>query len=363
MPPTHTTIADLTAHRLHNQGLLGASFDTPEDVVRGNVAVQAQDYPGAKWSLGQRVNGVSDVDLDRLLDGGRILRTHVMRPTWHFVLPEDLPWLLALTAPRVHAANRARYRELELDDTTLERGREVVEREIADVGPRTRPELGDALAASGIDPAGQRLAYLVMYAELEAAIVSGPLRGKQHTYARFDDRVPPGRERDRDEALTELVVRYMRSHGPATPHDVAWWSGLTVTDARRGLEMAGDRLARSEIDGVTWWHDADLPDARLDAPTVHLLQPWDEYVVGFRNHQPVWIPEIRAMQSPKGALWNASLIAVDGVVRGGWRRKMSARDVRISLILPHELDAAHSAALDSEASRYGAFLGRPVTID
>lgn len=356
------TIADVTTRRLHNQGLLATRFGTPEEIVRWNLAVQAQDYPGAKWTLGQRLEGIRDDDLDRLFDAGRILRTHVMRPTWHFVLPEDLRWLLALTAPRVHAANRTRYLELGLDEPTRERGREAIQRAIADAGPLTRNELREAIAAAGIDASEQRTAYLLMYSELEAAIVSGPRRGRQHTYALFDDRVPPGGERDREEAMAELVARYIASHGPATPHDIAWWSGLTISDARRGLAMVEDQLACAEIDGVAWWHAPGEVPERPAGPLVHLLQPWDEYVVGFRNHHPAWDPATRELQHPKGELWNAGLIAVDGLVIGGWRRKVTAREARITTILREPLGPAQRAALEAAAERYGRFLGRDVTI-
>jgi hypothetical protein len=357
-------IADAITRRLNAQGLLGTRFATPEEVVRWQLAVQAQDYPGAKWSLGQRLSGVDDAALDRLFDEGRILRTHVMRPTWHFVLPEDLRWLLALTAPRVHATNKGRYAELGLDERTRARGGEVIHRAIADAGPRTRQELGEALAAAGIDPAGQRLAHLVMHAELEAVVCSGPRRGKQHTYALFDERVPPGGERDREEeGVAELVQRYVASHGPATPHDIAWWSGLTVSDARRGLAMVESQLARTAIDGVEWWHTPEEPSRRSRGPLVHLLQPWDEYVLGFNARNPAWPPEIRAMQGPKGKLWNASLIAVDGLVAGGWRRKLLARESRIATILPRPLAADQRAALEREVERYGRFLGLPVVME
>lgn len=362
-PDTPMETLEIIARRLDTQGLLRTRFASPQEVVRWQLAVQAQDYAGAKWSLGQRLDGVTDAALDALFDAGAILRTHVMRPTWHFVLPEDLRWLLALTAPRVHAANRGRYRELGLDEATLERGREAIERAIADAGPLTRQGLAGPLAAAGIDPAGQRLAYLAMYAELEAAIVSGPRQGKQHTYALFDERVPPAPPRDRDAMLAELVARYVASHGPAPARDVAWWSGLTVRDVRRGLALAGDRLACVEIDGTEWWHAPGEAPAWPDEPLVHLLQPWDEYALNFRAHNPVWSPAALGMQHPKGALWNANLVVVDGRVAGGWRRLLTPREARITPILPEPLGAAHRSALAREVERYGDFLGLPVVLE
>ena len=355
-------ISDLTLRRLHTQGLLQPRFDSPEAVVGWNVAVQAQDYPGAKWTIGQRLDRATDAELDRRFDDGAFLRTHVLRPTWHFVLPADLRWLLELTGPRVQAGNAAAYRDLELDEATRKRGTEVIERAIADDGPRTRRELGEALAAAGIALDGQRLGLLAMYAELERVICSGPRRGKQHTYARFDDRVPPAPPRDRDEAIAELAFRYIASHGPVTPPDFAWWSGLTVTDARRGFEAVSDRLERMTVEDETWWIVPDGAPAPPSGPMVHLLQPWDEYVVGFRRHQPVWDLDVRALQHPKGELWNASLIALDGIVSAGWRRKLTTREVRIAPILMSPLSASHRAGLERAAADYGRFLDRKVVL-
>jgi hypothetical protein len=354
---------DIIARRLHNHGLLAPRFATPEEVVRWQLAVQAQDYAGAKWSLGQRLDGFSDAEIDRLFDEGRILRTHVLRPTWHFVAPDDLRWLLALTAPRVQAANRTRYLELGLDEATRARGIEAIHRAIVVAGPLPRKAVAEALAAAGIDPAGQRLAYLLMDAELEAVICSGPRHGKQHTYALFDERVPPGAAREREAMLAELAMRFVASHGPVTPHDLAWWSGLTVTDARRGLALAGDRLACAEIDGIARWHVPGESAGGWDSPLVHLFQPWDEYVLGFNARNPAWTPELRAMQGPKGALWNASLIAVDGRVAGGWRRQVTAREARIATILPSDLSKEEQAALARAAEAYGRFLEMPVVVE
>ncbi len=354
--------SEMIARRLDNQGLLHTRFDSPAEVVRWNLAVQAQDYAGAKWSLGQRLDGVTDTDLDALFDRGELLRTHAMRPTWHLVLPEDLRWLLALTSPRVQAANRTRYRDLGLDEATRERGRETIRGAIADAGPLSRNAIGAVLEDAGIDPAGQRLAFLLMDAELEAVVCSGPRQGKQHTYALFDDRVPPEPPRAREAMLAEMAERYVTSHGPVTPHDLSWWSGLTVRDARAGLALAGDRLARIEIDGAEWWHAPGHVSPTPEPPLVRLLQPWDEYALGFRAHNPVWDPDVLKLQTPKGVLWNANLIAVDGILSGGWRRQANARDVQIRTILPTPLDDRYRAALDETAAMYAAFLGRPVTI-
>jgi len=154
--------------------------------------VQAQEHAEALWSLGMRVREGTAAGVQAACDRGDIVRTHVMRPTWHFVAAADLRWLLRLTAGRVRAREAGRLRELGLDAGTLSRADETLARTVADGEPRTRAELARALAAAGIDPAGQRIAHIVMNAELGAVICSGPRRGSQHTYVGLDrsGRVP-----------------------------------------------------------------------------------------------------------------------------------------------------------------------------
>src|SRR5215831_20269008 len=181
-------MTDIASRRLQTQRLTGQPFDAAVDAVAWLGAVQSQDYAGAKWALGQRTRDVTDADLDRLVDAGAILRTHVMRPTWHFVLPDDMRWLLDLTAPRVKAILAHYDRQLEVDGDLLRRGHAVIETALRDGTYLTRGELAAALERAGIPADGQRLGRLIMHAELDGLIVSGPRRGKQLTYALLAER-------------------------------------------------------------------------------------------------------------------------------------------------------------------------------
>ncbi len=353
----------LRNHRMHAQRLVGNPFDSPQAMVRWHLAVQSQDYPGASWGIAQRCDGVRATDIDRLFNDGAILRTHVMRPTWHFVLPEDIRWLLALTGPRVHAGSRGRYRELELDDTTLPRSAEIIGAALAGGTFLTRNELAAVLRDGGIGTDGQRMAYMLMHAEVHGVICSGPRKGKQFTYALLDECVPPSPPLDRDEALARIARRYLESHGPATPHDLAWWSGLTVTDARRGIEMNRDVLEQVTIDETTWWFVPPLESPDVRSPLVHLLPNYDEYFIGFRNREVVFDPEVHRRFTTTREYWQAHLVALDGQIVGGWRRTLTSRQVTISPYLPSDLDADEIAALDTAAGGYGRFLGLEVVVD
>ncbi|MDQ2942215.1 MAG: winged helix DNA-binding domain-containing protein [Candidatus Dormibacteraeota bacterium] len=331
--------------------------------MRWLVAVQSQDYPGAKWALGQRTRNIKDADLDRLYDEGAILRTHVMRPTWHFVLPDDIRWLLSLTAPRVKAIQAHYDWALEIDQKLLRRTHTVLEKALRDNSYKTRSELADALERAGIPARGQRLGHLVAYAELDALIVSGPLRGKQFTYALLDERAPSTRRLARDEALAELTLRYFTGHGPAQVNDFAWWSGLTVADAKRGLALTGQALAHEVIGGKSHWSSPDAPRANLRTPIVHLLPNYDEFLIAYRDRAASLDParEFDTAPFPYGSIL-AHVVVLNGQVWGGWKRRAQGKEVAIELGPLDVLNTEETAALHKAADDIARFLGAPVRV-
>ena len=284
---------DITGARLRAQRLAAAGFARPEEVVRWMVAVQAQEYPDAKWALGLRMRRGNDASIERAFAAGHILRTHVMRPTWHFVAPADIRWLLALTGPRVSTAIASYNRKLELDAGVFRRSRRAIARALRGGAQLTRQELKAVLQRAGIHADGvQRLAHIVMQAELDAVICSGARRGKQFTYALLDGRVPPARALSRDEALAELTRRYFISHGPAQVQDFAWWSGLTVADVRAGLEMVAPDLARDSVAGRTYWFSPSVPAIRPRPPAAFLLPLYDEYLIAYKDRSAARSPTL-----------------------------------------------------------------------
>lgn len=340
-------------------------FSDPTKIVAWLGAMQAQDFAGAKWSLGLRLPPTTDRAIEQAYNEGRILRTHAMRPTWHFVAPTDIRWLQALTGSRVRQVSAGRYRQLELDDATLVRAAGIMVESLAQ-GPLTRAELGAALAAAGIAEAtGQRLAYMVMWAELEALICSGPQRGKQFTYMVLDDRVPPAPIQTAEESLAELLRRYFRSHGPATEYDFARWSGLTLADTRRGLASVGQELAQVVVNDQTYWLAPDswvaTPAAPGPTPMAYLVSIYDEYTIGYKDRRIIGSDELsRSLSGMGNALQN--VILVDGRLAGTWRRVLSGRRVTAELTPLISLTAADRQAIDRAAERLARFLERPVDV-
>lgn len=359
-------LTDIARARLANQQLSGTELSTPAEAVTWLVAVQSQDYTGAKLGLGLRLRSMGDAEIDRAFDEGAILRTHVLRPTWHFVAPDDIRWLLALTGPRVHQTNSGMYRQLELDDATLSRCGGLLTRELAGGRSLTRDELKAALERDGIpviggrDRSGQRLAYIVMWAELEGIICSGPRRGKQFTYMLLDERAPAARALARDEALAELAGRYFRSRGPATAHDLAKWSGLTVGDARRGLEAVKDGLNREVVDGREVWFPPAMPIKR-ESPAAHLLSIYDEYFSSYKSSRAIVRDEDAARLTAMGnALTH--IILIDGQIAGTWRRTFSRGAVGIELNPFRVLTKEERATVAGAVERCGVFFGLTVEV-
>ncbi|HET7698746.1 MAG TPA: winged helix DNA-binding domain-containing protein [Vicinamibacterales bacterium] len=350
----------LIAERLASQGLIRARFSRAAEVVEWHGAVQAQEYQPSKWALALRMRAAADADVQREIDEGRILRTHVMRPTWHYVAARDLVWMQRLTASRVQRGMQVYWRRMEIDGALLRRAAGVFERALRDGRHLTRADLGARLHRAGIALSGYRLAHAALYAELEAVICSGPRVGKQSTYALVAERAPRPRDLSGDEALAELARRFFRSHGPATARDFAWWSNLTMTDARRGADII--RARAREVDGRTYWTLGSRAGLRVPQPLVHLLPVYDEYVVAYRDRALVPHGPAKVMGKPGYATFQHTVV-IDGQVAGTWRAVRTARGVRISMTPMRRLTAKELKGIEAAASRHGDFLGVPVTVD
>ena len=321
----------IASQRLDRQRITRPGRGGPEKVVAWLGAVQAQEYAAARWGLALRMSGSpTDAEIERACDAGRILRTHLLRPTWHFVTPADIRWMLDLTAPRVHQAMSSYTRKLGLDSALMNRAATVFERALRPGQCLTRGELGSELGRAGLAAKGIVLALMTIYAELEGVICSGPRRGKQLTYALLADRAPLARTLPRDEALGELTRRYFASHGPATIRDFVWWSGLKVVDAKRGLEI--NKARQETIDGRTYW---TIPDARrkpVSGSSVHLLPIYDEYLVAYRDRDAVPHSSARVDAGPQGMVTFQHAVVIAGQIAGTWKTVRHAGDIVVDVV-------------------------------
>jgi len=349
--PDLATIDAVVALRFATQGLTGSPFATPAEAVGTLAAVQAQDFSGAKWSLGLRT-GWTDAAITQAFDKGVLLRTHVLRPTWHFVLPADIRWMLALTAPKVLAQSAGLHRQEGLDARVFLQAEAVFERALAAGSHLTRPELGARLAEAGIAADKLRLTLIVMHAELVGLICSGPVRGKQQTYALLDDRAPDGPRFERDEALAMLAARFFSGHGPASVRDFARWSGLTLTQARAGLGETAKGLQSIRHDGETLWFRDMGRSAQPNAPPAFLIPEYDEVVLTYPDLN---IPGLGG-GSPERPDFPSRPVVVGGQSLGTWRRTVVRHAVAVEVHPSAALGPAEAAAITAAVEAYGAFM-------
>ncbi|MGZ4904530.1 MAG: winged helix DNA-binding domain-containing protein [Halobacteriota archaeon] len=347
--------------RLYNSGLSLSSFDNVVDAISHLGAVQAQDFPAAKWGLGLRIRSSIDKEIESAFNDGTILRTHVMRPTWHFVLPEDIRWMLELTAPRVKSRLKNYNRKLGLDDALFARSNAVIINALEGHNYLTRQELKALLADAGIETDVQRLAHIITHAELDGLICSGPRRGRQFTSALLDERAERSDKLDREQSLAKLAFRYFASHGPAQLKDFSWWSGLAEKDARSALDMVKSGLNQTTVDKKTYWFPSYLEAAMPDPPAALLLSIYDEYTIAYRDRSDVsdarYIERMIAMGNVLTAV-----IVLNGRVAGAWKKATKKEAVEIRLNPFRELDKEEREAVEGEIERYGRFFGIPAVI-
>ncbi len=337
--------------RMVGLGVWASPPCAPGAAVGRLVAMQAQEHRYARWSVGQR-SSTRASDVDAAFDAGAILRTHVLRPTWHFAAQDDLRWLLALTGPILERRNARRDQELELDARTRRRATDLIADAVS-TGPLTRRELAEVLEQRGIETDGQRIAHLLFHAELHAAVCSGPMRGKVHTYAAFDTRVPPGVAHEGEAALAELARRWFATRGPATLRDFAWWSGLPMGDARAGLAAVQSELTSFERDDRTYWF-ADVAK-HVKGPRVDLVQCYDETIISYTESRDVLQTPDVAFPVPRSIDGFVHVLLCDGRLLGHWRVGGTGAGAAVETRVARALDDREQAALAAAVERYEQF--------
>ncbi|CDA86086.1 winged helix DNA-binding domain-containing protein [Bacteroides congonensis] len=320
--------------RLQNQQLLNPLFRKPKELVSWMGAMQAQNYPMVKWAVGMRLKSATIQTVEKALRDGEILRTHVMRPTWHLVAAEDIRWMLKLSAQRIKSANDsfAKGWDLEITDELYMKSYNLLEQILAGNKSLTKQEITGHFCRSGIlaEPDNNRMTRFMARAEQEGIICSGEDKGGKCTYALLEERVPPMPEITKDEALARLARSYFRSHAPAVLQDFIWWSGLPISDARQAIYLIASELTEEQWQGETWYIHADSRTRGRVSNCLHLLPSYDEYLLGYKDRTDVLPKE----HYPKAFTNNGlffPIILHNGQVIGNWDR--SARKKGIEL--PH----------------------------
>ncbi|WP_029136783.1 winged helix DNA-binding domain-containing protein [Nakamurella lactea] len=368
-PPVPAPVRRVLTRRLATQRLTSAGLTSAAEVVRLLCCVQSQEPLSASYSLGLRIGGRRPTTLETVraeIDAGAIIRTHILRPTWHFVAPEDLRWILAATSPKVEQGMAGRHRQLELDERTIGRALEGLTELLAGKNYRTRKQLGPEMTEHGID-VGERLGHILFLAEMRGLICSSPMIGGQHGYALIDEWVAPAPELDAQEATARLVYRFFAGHGPASVDDLVRWCALTKGQIRPALEAIGDGLERIEVDGDELWFDPNIPARPSRRPEALLLPVFDEATLTYPRINFPRLDGHPLAGRPTGSAASSDLasgaVLVDTENVGRYTRTVGPKSVTVRIQFAPTATAEHRERARIGAQAIGAFHGRPITIE
>ena len=346
-------MTDIAALRLTSLGIAGAA-SSPIDVVRGLLAMQAQDFAGALWSIGLRVPGSTAASVEAAHEAGDFVRSWPMRGTLHFVAAEDLGWMLTLTGQRMVRSAEGRRRQLGLEAADFVLAEKLARAELEGHRHATRAELFTAFEKGGLATTGQRGVHtLGQLAQTSVLVQAGKDR-----YALLEEWVRAPRLLDREEALAEFALRYALGHGPVTARDFAWWSSLTLTDARLGLAAAGSQLETLEHDGETYYMRPGLEPA---PKAVHLLPGFDELVLGYTDRTAQLPKEHWLTIVPGGNGVFLPTIVVDGQIVGTWKR-VKATAKKVTVAVTNFGKPAEASAVRKRLDRYAEFLSTEIEV-
>lgn len=351
----------IAAQRLINQQIAQTNFTKPKDIVHWLGAVQAQDYNMAKWAIGLRLPGSTSAIVEDALNAGTIMRTHILRPTWHFVAAGDIRWMLPLTAPHIKKAVASNYRNLELNDKVFAKTNKLIAMALQGGQQLTRQELTTIINKAGIVTNALRASHIMFQAEMDGLICNGAKRGKQFTYALLDERVPPSAKTFiRDEALAALACRHFNSHGPATIQDFAWWSGLPMIEAKLGLELVKSNFVFISIDEQTYWLSASTAMEKI-LPTIYLLPAFDEFMVSYKDRTASLFPAYNKEAITNNGIFRP-IIVVNGNIMGLWKPTFQKGTIRLELLPFDTSGKLNPKQVALAAKKYAAFQNTAIEI-
>lgn len=354
------TTDHLISWRLQAQHLTTPGQPSAAETLSLLGGVQAQDTKMAKWSIGLRMQAASEATIEQAIANHAIVRTWAMRGTLHFLVAGDVRWLMDLLAPGIIAGNQRRYRQLKLEEADFTASHKVLQKVLSGGKALTRAQIAEAWEAHGLSAKGQRAPYLLQRASFEGLICQGPQDGREPAYVFLDEWVRPAASLPRDEALARLAERYFGSHGPASLKDFAWWSGLSMGAARQGLQAARPSLVKVTLDGVELWVGDDLQPG-VPAALAHLLPPFDEYLLGYKDRSLVLDPAHAKKVNAGGGMPKPTIL-LGGVVAGTWKRTVGKQRIQVTLEPFGTLEEGEVNALQQAARRFADFYGQQLEV-
>ena len=341
------------------------------DAVRAVCGIQGQLTPAMLLAIRARVGGLKSADIEHAIaDEHSLVRTWVMRGTLHLLASEDIRWIVALLGPPFEAKDKRRRVQLGVDEETSSAGLKAIRAILGKEGPLTRHELLDGLIERGvnIDPKGQALIHLIAQAALQGIICLGPDRhdGKS-TYVLLDNWVekdsPKVEKQPREKALAELARRYLAGFGPSDVKDFAAWSGLPLTDAKKGWQRLEESTSLTEchVEGRRLWMlPTESSDVGRSKPSVRLLPAFDTYVLGYADRDYLVRPEHQREVYHGGQ--TVPVVLVDGLASGVWRYDRQGKQIKIAVRLFDDVDDDVRKLIAAEAEDIGRFWVSPVKL-
>lgn len=346
---------DIANTRLISQQIAETKFKTAKEIVSWMCAIQAQDFNMAKWAIGIRLNKTTEKSIDAAINSGEIIRTHLLRPTWHFVAADDIYWMLELTAPRIKTFMKSSNKQLELTEKILTKSNFIIEKALSDGRHLTRKELVVEIKKAKIAIDGNRPSHILLNAELEGIICSGRMKEKQTTYALLNERIKKPKALRKEEALCKLANKYFESHCPATFRDFVWWSGLSVTDAKHAMQLIKDNFISEKINSEEYWFPNSFSIPKKYKESVFLLPAFDEFLISYKDRSAAIILEHQKKTfSNNGIFW--PVIVVNGLAAGIWKREIKKDTIIIEPVFFDKKNKVSKIDLAKAADRIAVFL-------
>lgn len=340
--------------RLNNQLLMGSDLKTPQDVVSWMGAVQAQDFNMSKWALGVRLPLLNDKSVEDAVNKGQIIRTHILRPTWHLVAAQDIHWMLELSRPRLRPVSRSYNTAVGLTDLVSAKAHDIIRQTLESGKHLTRSQIGDVLNDKGIELNSHQLNQIMFGAELEGIVCNGAIAGNKQTYCLLEERILKTEIFDKETALERLARKYFTSHAPATLNDFFWWSGLTMSDARRAMEMIKPDFVVEKIDSLEYWINNSFAELQSSHESVFLLPAWDEFIVSYKNRQHIVSDEHYQKVISKNGIFKP-IVVKDGQIIGIWKRVKKKDRVSAEIELFSDVDSTTAKLIKKASDSFDRF--------
>ena len=347
--------SDIAQLRLVSQQIAGTQFKTAKNIVGWLGAMQAQDYAMVKWAIGVRLPNSTVRTIEAAINKGEIIRTHLLRPTWHFASADDVRWLLALTAPQIKSSMTARHKELGLTGAVLAKSFAIMERAMRGGVHLTREELIAELGKAKIATNGGRASHLFLCAEAEGIICSGAIKDGKQTYALLEEWVPKAKPMPKEEALAKLAKRYFAGHGPATLRDFIWWSGLSVNSAKQALESVKRDFLSETIDSQTYWFSGGLAIPKTAKESAYLLPAFDEFVISYKDRCASLPHENHHKAVSNNGIFRP-IIVVNGHVTGIWKRTIKKDKDLVTTTFFERPDKTTKSLVEKAAAQFSRFI-------